>query len=209
MSSGPSLAPSAFFRYVQLPLARVFFGVLMLFFGPLKVVGKERVPRTGGVLILANHISDLDPIVTYMACPRPVYFMAKQELFAMRFVGAILRAFGTFPVKRGEPDREAIRRAVALLKAGQAVCIYPEGRLSPDGQLLPLEPGVALIARLAAVPVICVGLEGTTRVVPYGTTLPRPAFGGVFARWGELQATPPEDLLAWASDQLQELSGQR
>jgi 1-acyl-sn-glycerol-3-phosphate acyltransferase len=200
----PALKPSWSLEHIALPLARVFFGTLMLLLGPLRVRGKDRVPRKGPLLILANHISDVDPIATYLACPRFIHFMAKSELFSMPLVGAVLRISRTFPVRRGEPDRESIRHAVELLKSGQVVCIYPEGQLSKNGELLPLQPGVALIARLAKAPVICVRLEGTQRIMPYGMTIPRPAFGGVSATWSEVrQFKDYVDLIPWAESFLQ------
>jgi 1-acyl-sn-glycerol-3-phosphate acyltransferase len=199
-------------RNLVLPLLRVFVGAVMIPFGPLRVRGKYRVPRRGGVLILANHLSDADPVIVYAACPRPVYFMAKSELFSMRFVGRALKMAKAFPVKRGEPDRNAIKRAVALIQAGEAVCVFPEGEISQEGTLLPLKAGVALIARMIDAPVICLGLRGTERIVPYGSMVPRPALQRVEAEWGETKTfdrhASAEEFLEWAEGQLRMLTGQ-
>jgi 1-acyl-sn-glycerol-3-phosphate acyltransferase len=138
--------------------------------------------------------------------------MAKSELFGMGFLGKAIGWFKAFPVKRGEPDRSAIRRAVGYLKAGQAVCVFPEGELSETGDLQPLKAGVALIARMADVPVICVGVRGTNRVLPYGRLVPKPAWGGVSLTWGEprkfAHGASAEEFLSWVEGQLKELSGQ-
>lgn len=161
---------------------------------------------------MSNHQSDLDPVVVQLACPRPVYFMAKSELFEMGFVGYFLRLFRAFPVKRGEPDRGAIKHAVNLLKDGNAVCVFPEGELSETGELLPLKPGVALIIRMAQVPVICLGIAGSRRMLPYGAVFPRPAFRAVKAVWGEVHQFSKEDdaarIMGWVEGQLRECTGQ-
>lgn len=200
------------FQLFLLPLLRLAAWVLMTLLGPFKRVGNYRIPRSGGVLILSNHLADVDPIAVQLACPRPIYFMAKSELFHMKGVGAILRLFKAFSVKRGEPDRAAIRRAVALLRDGEAVCVFPEGELSETGELLPLKPGVALIVRMAQVPVICLGIIGTQRILPYGKMIPRPAFSTVRATWGELHSfgrdASTESILEWSEGQLRSLTGQ-
>ena len=186
--------------------------MIFFLFGPYRVKGKYRIPRKGGVLILANHVSDTDPVLVQLACSRPIYFMSKSELFDMRVVGPILRMFRAFPVKRGEPDRAALKLAIALLKAGQAVCVFPEGQLSESGELQELKAGVGLIARQAQVPVICVGIRGTNKILPYGSLVPRPALSWVEAIWGEVHSfdsdTEIETIMAWSQGQLRELTRQ-
>jgi 1-acyl-sn-glycerol-3-phosphate acyltransferase len=200
--------PSAV-RKFWLPLGRGFVGLLFLLIGPVKVRGAYRVPKQGGVLILANHLSDIDPIVVQYACPRAVNFMAKSELFEMPVIGPLMKFFRAFGVKRGEPDRKALKFSADLLKAGEAVGIFPEGQLSENGELQELKPGVALIARMAGMPVICVGLTDTDRMMPYGKVIPRPAFRTVRVNWGEPRTfgkeTSAEDFLAWAEGQLRSL----
>lgn len=193
------------------PLARCLAWVLLKILGPVRIRGAYRVAGTGGVLVLCNHLSDVDPVILQYACPRPLHFMAKSELFEMKGVGWMLRRFRAFPVRRGEADRKSLRYAVDLLKAGEAVGLFPEGQLSETGELQELKAGVALIARLAAVPVICCALSGTQRMMPYGKMIPRPAFHTVDATWGDVRVfekdTPPEEILAWAEGQLRSLLG--
>ena len=115
-------------------------------------------------------------------------------------------------MKRGEPDRQAIKRCVTILKAGEPACLFPEGELSETGDLLPLKPGLALIVRMAKVPVICLGIRGTRNVMPYGSFIPRPSFRIIHCEWGEprefgTEATT-EEILAWAEGQLRSLTGQ-
>jgi 1-acyl-sn-glycerol-3-phosphate acyltransferase len=174
------------------------------------VRGAYRVPRKGPILILANHRADVDPLLVQIACPRNIYFMGKSELFDMPVIGWLLRAVAAFPVKRGEPDRAALRRAADLLKIGEAVCVFPEGQLTETGELQEIKAGVALIIRMAECPVICIGLRNTDRIMPYGTLTPRPTLHHVSAMWGEPRrfdrSVPAEEILAWISGQLRELT---
>ena len=202
---------SRLFNKVGLPLAKALGWILMTILGPTKVSGSYRVPKEGGVLILSTHQADVDPIAVQLATSRTVYFMAKSELFSMPVLGKVIRWFAAFPVRRGEPDRQSIKTAVALLKRGEAVCVYPEGELSQTGDILPLKPGVVLIMRMAGVPVICLGLNGTRRIMPYGSLIPRPAFRTVKVNWGEPRTFDKKDdvekVLGWVKGQFHELTG--
>lgn len=203
------MASDWFYRFLLIPVSRVFAILLLTLLGPFRWFGSRRVPRRGGVLILANHLADVDPIVVQAACPRPIFFMAKSELFEMPILRSFLKLFRAFPVKRGEPDRSAIKRAVELLKQGHAVCVFPEGQLSEDGNLQELKAGVGLIARMADVPVQCVRIRNSNRVMPYGSLIPRPALAWVDAHWGEPKSfergDSAETITAWAADQLASL----
>ncbi|HSI73563.1 MAG TPA: lysophospholipid acyltransferase family protein [Fimbriimonas sp.] len=198
------------YEALWLPLARIFVGIFFFLFGPYRIRGAYRVPRKGPVLILSNHISDFDPPMVQFACPRPLRFMAKSELFEMKVIGPLLRFFGAFPVKRGEPDRNSIRLAVDYLKAGEAVGIFPEGQLSETGELQELKGGVSLIIRMAACPVICCGVKNLNRVLPYGSVIPRPAFRTLEVNWGEVREfskdSSTEEILAWVRGQLATVS---
>lgn len=192
------------------PLVCAFLWAIFFLLGPVKVVGRYRVPKTGALLILANHRADVDPPVIWYASSRPIHFMAKSELFEIRVLGKFIRWCRAFSVKRGEPDRQAIRHAVNLLKAGECVCVFPEGQLSETGELQPILPGAALIARMAGVPILCCGVVGTERMMPYGTVTPRPAFGGVRITWGTVKqfekGVEIEEIVEWATSQLRELT---
>ncbi|MEQ1821654.1 MAG: formyltransferase family protein [Fimbriimonadaceae bacterium] len=198
------------FTAVCLPLARLLAWTLFTLLGPFVVKNRRNVPRGGGVIVLSNHLADVDPIAVQMACPRPIYFMSKSELFSWPILGRILRAFRAFPVSRGAPDRTSLRRAAETAKAGQVVCIFPEGELSESGELIPLKAGSGLIVRMAGVPVICCGLKNTNRIMPYGKFIPRPALRLVSANWGEARSfdkkAAPEEIMAWAEAELLRLT---
>ncbi|MDD2484953.1 MAG: lysophospholipid acyltransferase family protein [bacterium] len=139
----------------------------------MEVVGAD-IPRSGGCLLVANHISHLDPPLVGAAIRRMVYFMAKQELFEIPILGSIIAGTGAFPVKRGTADRGALKRAWTLLRDGNVVCIFPEGRRSPDGTLQSAEAGAALVAAQSNVPVVPLGLIGTADVLPPGGVVLHP-----------------------------------
>ena len=90
-------------------VGRPTIGTAVKVAGRMKVYGKERVPMTGGLVIACNHFSWVDPPALGASCPRTIYFMAKVEAHNVPGLGAFIRAFGTFPVRRGESDRDAVR----------------------------------------------------------------------------------------------------
>ncbi len=152
-------------------LFRCFFGLINRW----EVSGREHVPKRGGVLLIANHTSYADPPIVGAACPRPVHFMAKAELFRIPVLGWLISRTHAFPVRRGGADMSALRRGIRLLKEGKVLLIFPEGTRSPDGKMLPLETGAAFVALSAAAQVVPVGIDGADRVLPPGSPVVRPA----------------------------------
>ena len=137
----------------------------------LHVSGLENVPRRGGVLVVGNHLSAVDPPLTGALIPRAdVHYMAKSEHFARRRTRWLFVGFNAYPVVRGSADRTALRHTLALLRQGHVVVVYPEGSRSPDGRLQEAQPGVGFLARHGGVPVIPAAIWGTEKVLPRGTT---------------------------------------
>ena len=101
----------------------------------IKVIGKENFPKEGGVLLCTNHIENVDPPVVGITCPRPVHFMAKEELFKLPVLKSVLPQVNAYPVKRGMSDREAFRNTLKILKSGKVVGMFPEGTRSKTGEL--------------------------------------------------------------------------
>jgi 1-acyl-sn-glycerol-3-phosphate acyltransferase len=192
-------------------LARFISRTVMTLFGRAAAKDARKFPKKGGVLILANHLSDVDPLMVQMSCPRNVHFMAKSDLFEMKVLAFLMRMGSTFPVKRGEPDRAALRLAADYLKLGEVVCIFPEGQISETGELQEIKPGVALIMRMAQVPVICLGIKNTNQVMPYSKMTPRFARHRASSRWGDPKLFSREDssevIVRWITEQLTTLSG--
>lgn len=117
------------------PLGKMLCSIILFPLHRVKVIGKENFPKKGGVLLCTNHIDNLDPPVVGITCPRPVHFMAKEELFNMPLLKFILPRVNSFPVKRGMSDRKAFRNALSILKDGNVVGLFPEGTRSTDGEL--------------------------------------------------------------------------
>lgn len=101
----------------------------------IEVKGRENFPKDGGVILCTNHISNLDPPVVGITCPRPVSFMAKEELFRAPILKWILPHVKAFPVKRGMSDRGALRAGLKLLKEGEVLGLFPEGTRSKTGKI--------------------------------------------------------------------------
>lgn len=139
----------------------------------LRVEGRENEPPAGPVLAVCNHVSAADPPIAGVALRRRARYMAKHELLRVPVLGWLLRTVGVFPVRRGEADRRSIRTALQALKQGELLLMFPEGTRSPDGSLLPAEPGAALLALRAGVPVLPMAVIGTREVMPKGAWFPR------------------------------------
>ncbi len=117
------------------PLGKALCTFLLSPLYRIKIIGKENFPKEGGVLLCTNHIDNLDPPVVGLTCPRPVHFMAKEELFHAPVLKTVLPRVNAFPVKRGMSDRQAMRSALTLLKEGKVVGLFPEGTRSKTGEL--------------------------------------------------------------------------
>ncbi|MBI4343662.1 MAG: 1-acyl-sn-glycerol-3-phosphate acyltransferase [Candidatus Omnitrophica bacterium] len=161
------------------PLCYAFSqGTLRLIFGlgfGLRVHGLEHVPRRGGVIVAANHVSYLDPPVLGAACPRRLRFMAKANLFRHPLLGGYLRSVGVIPIVREESDLGAVREGIARLRRGEALAIFPEGGRQISGQLGEAKRGVGLLAAAARVPVVPAFIRGTFEAWPRGGTAIRRA----------------------------------
>jgi 1-acyl-sn-glycerol-3-phosphate acyltransferase len=152
--------------------------------GRLRVEGAGNVPRTGPVILAPNHVSAADWPAVGVSAPRFLWFMAKEELFAIPVLGPLIDLCRAFPVRRDSNDRAALRLTEALLKRGQAVVIFPEGRVSEDARLQPLKLGVSLLALHTGAPVVPVALLGTERLLPFGRNIPRLVREPVLVRFG-------------------------
>lgn len=163
------------FMFIKLArtLLQCMIWLILQFLGGLRFRGKARVPQPGGVLLCPNHVCDADPAVMFVAMPRTAHYMAKAELFDIKFLGTLIRFCNAFPIKRDSADRSALRQAEELLKAGEAVVVFPEGGGNYENTLQPLQPGAMLIALRARVPVVPVALKNTYYILPYGETRPR------------------------------------
>lgn len=161
--------------------------------------GQDRLPRTGGVIVAANHVAHLDPLTlahfVYDAGRLPRY-LAKAELFEVPLVGRLLRGTGQIAVRRGSRDATlALHDALEALGRGECLVIYPEGTITKDPQGWPMtgHTGVARLALVSGLPVVPVGQWGPQLILPAYTKrphlLPR--------KWVHVFAGPPVDLSEW------------
>lgn len=139
-----------------------------------RIYGAENMPKTGPVLVVANHASDFDPPIVSCCVRRPVSYMAKQELFKVPVLAPAIRLYGAYPVQRGGSARGAIRAALQQLDQGWAVGIFLQGTRTRDGRIPDPKLGAAMIAAKAQVPLVPVCLWGTHRILPKGTKFPKP-----------------------------------
>lgn len=159
-----------YYRFCQL-VCQVTY--LLLFRG--RVFGTRNVPRSGGVLLVCNHQSFLDPVLATLALPRECHYMARATLFRNRFFRRLIESLNAFPIKRGTGDVGAVKETLRRLKRGALVTTFPEGTRTFDGHVAPMQTGVVLLARRAGVPIVPTLILGAYEAWPRQALLPRPA----------------------------------
>ena len=143
------------------PFGRYSLGALAAGAARLRSYGKERIPRSGGFIIALNHVSWIDiPLFAY-SNPRNTYYIAKAEAHAIPGLGQFIRAFGSFAVRRGESDREAVRRMREIVREGGCLGVFVEGTRQRSGILGPIQPGAAMVATKENVPIVCGAIYGS------------------------------------------------
>ena len=156
--------------------SNVLMKLALRFWGDWQVEGRENVPQDGPLIVVSNHLSNLDPPMLAASIPRRLYFMAKRGIFHDPLVSAFLKSWGAFPLNRDGADISAIRWSLQTLERGGGLAIFPEGTRSPKGIKNPI-PGVALIARKSGAPILPVGITGTESVgAPWQIAFPRGKF---------------------------------
>jgi 1-acyl-sn-glycerol-3-phosphate acyltransferase len=143
----------------------------------LRVYGRERVPHASGAVIAFNHFSWIDIPAFGWAAPRPFYFLAKSEAIEFPVGGAYLRMFGAFAVRRGESDREAVRRMREVVREGNLLGVFAEGTRQRSGVPGHVQPGAAMVALNESVPVIPAAIHGSQTWEPWNFNPVSIAFG--------------------------------
>lgn len=151
-------------RTIQITLQNVF-----IFWLRYRVRGLEHIPQRGGALLLINHQSFLDPLLTACSFHRPVSYIARDNLFRVPVIGWILRNTYVFPIRRESAGADTIRESVRRLEHGFLVGIFPEGTRTSDGKLGEIKPGFVALVRRSKVPIIPVGIAGAFEAFPRGT----------------------------------------
>ena len=136
--------------------------------------GAEKIPTTGGGLVLANHQSSLDPLLVGLPLSRPVSYLARDSLFRLPVLGWVLRNTYVMPISREAASSATIKGAVQRMRHGFLVGIFPEGTRSSDGTVGPFKPGFIALLRRGKVPVYPVGVAGAHEAMPRDRLLLRP-----------------------------------
>ncbi|MGH2389335.1 MAG: lysophospholipid acyltransferase family protein [Chloroflexota bacterium] len=142
-------------------LSRVPLRCLFSTIGRVHAEGIGNVPREGGVVLVSNHLTMLDPPLLGALMPRQLHFMAKEELFRIPLLGWYLTHAGTFSIRRGEADRHALRHAEDLLRAGEIVMIFPEGHRSQATGAREARSGAVMLATRTNSPIVPAAITGT------------------------------------------------
>jgi glycerol-3-phosphate dehydrogenase (NAD(P)+) len=145
-------------------VVRAIFVPFFLVYFRMQRVGREHLPRSGPLLLASNHRSFLDPFVIGTLVRRPVYYMAKRELFEKRWQAWVLNALGAFPVDRGAGDRDAMSTAREILARGDCVVVFPEGTRVRPGPLGEPRRGIGRLALETGAPVAPVAVIGSDEV---------------------------------------------
>jgi 1-acyl-sn-glycerol-3-phosphate acyltransferase len=186
--------------------------VLFTLFFRIRVIHRERLPARGGVLVVSNHQSYLDPALVAIGMPRPLHPMARESLFRFLPFALLIRSLYAFPVRRASADLGAVREAMRRLKDGAVVLMFPEGTRTRDGSIAPFHAGPITIAGRAGVPVVPAVIEGAFDAWPRTCWLPRPhtvrvAFGRPLSA-EEVAAGDPETLIKVLWQRMQDLQAE-
>jgi 1-acyl-sn-glycerol-3-phosphate acyltransferase len=130
----------------------------------MKAYNMKNIPSDGPFILACNHISLADPPVIGSNIDRVLYFMAKKELFGIRWFGWLIRNVNAYPVNRRGIDRGAIDKACRLLDSGKGVLIFPEGTRALESDFLPPRPGIGMVAKRSGAPVVPAYLNGTNKL---------------------------------------------
>ncbi len=181
-------------------LARIF---AKLFFG-FRILHRERLPETGGIILAANHQSYFDPPLVGICSRRPVHYLARKSLMKWPFFGPLFPDMNVIPVDRGGNDMSALKTVIRKIRDGEGVVLFPEGTRSADGNLQPAQAGVGLVIAKTLAPVVPMRIFGSYEAFPRGSK--RVRFHPIRVVVGEPIVFTKEDLGRGDRDDYQRLS---
>ncbi len=191
--------------YLGYRFSRLASQLLYVYLFRGRVFGTANVPLHGGVLLVSNHQSFLDPVLATLAIPRECNYMARDTLFHVPVLGRMIASLNAFPVKRGTADMGAIKETLRRLKAGKVVLTFPEGTRTQDGSIGPMRAGVVLLARKTRVPIVPTVIIGAFESWPRTRKLPWPR--PMLVAYGE--PLYPHEHPEWPDDECVEAVRQR
>lgn len=207
MDPGQSLPAMLFFR-----LCFAVAWLLLTIFYRLRVFHRDRVPETGGLIVVSNHQSHFDPpIIGVTLRRRHIVPIAKQGLFKNRLLGRLITNLNAISINEKEGDAVAIRRAIKELAKGRCVLIFPEGSRTPDGNLQPFKRGAWVLVSRARCSVLPVAVEGPFDAWPRSQKYPSLWGQRVMVSYGEpisfdrLEAMGPDASLKMIAETVDEL----
>ena len=155
-------------------IVRFLIWLVAKLFWRISFEGLEHVPKTGAFVLAPVHRSFIDFGLVSGVTRRRMGYMGKESLWKSRLLGGFITMLGAYPVNRGAPDREALRRTLQILEKGEPLVLFPEGTRRAGPVIEHLHEGAAFVASRAGVPVVPVGIGGSERALPKGKRLPRP-----------------------------------
>ena len=144
------LIPREFIRMMGLWIMRIVYRS--------RIIHQDRIPEDGGAIIVANHVTYGDALFLSLICPRPIRFIVAEEFVAIRWLGWILELFNCLPISSRNP-RESLSKAIQALKAGEVICIFPEGQLTRTGTLCAARRGLEMLAKKSSCPIIPIYMD--------------------------------------------------
>jgi 1-acyl-sn-glycerol-3-phosphate acyltransferase len=162
--------------------------LLIRLFARIEVKGREIFPQEGPFILASNHISNLDPGVVGMLCPRQLNYLAKEELFRNKLVGAFLGKINAIPVKRGHADLHVLRLSLKILK-DRPLLIFPQGTRAANYDSF--KTGVGFLYKKSQVPVIAAKIYGTDKILPKGAKFLR--FGKIKVIYSKVEGLNAAD----------------
>jgi 1-acyl-sn-glycerol-3-phosphate acyltransferase len=162
-----SLGKRLWYRLVQLIVSQV-----LSICGGIRATGRENIPKSGGAIMVSNHLSHLDVFVLGILLQRPLNYVARSTLF-VPIIGPFIRSVGGFPIQRDGKGSEGFKETLRRVRAGGIVTFFPEGTRSDTGELADLKPGIVALASRAGVPIVPAAIAGTYEAWPKRNKFPR------------------------------------
>lgn len=156
-------------------IAKRFLYIFFKLYNRVKVYSTDQVPLQGPIVMVANHVSYLDPLYIGTIFPRKLNFMAKKESFSFFLLRWLLINLGAFPVNRDKSDIGAVKKAINILREGKVLALFPQGGRKQDVHLTEIKQGASYFAVKTNTPILPVYIKGTDNVMPKGGILIRPA----------------------------------